>query len=134
MEVRGVLQFVAGVGGEAPLARERLLAAGEGCLQAGQECVDRGGEASYLILRVRHGQAFREVFLAHRPRCAGYGLHRPQGGPRQQVGTAYGEDEGRPDAGGQDGPEGLDAFLRRLVGFAGLDHPGAPFLGFTGTA
>ena len=125
---------MAGVGGETPLARERLFAPGEGRLQAGQKCVYGGGEASYLVLRVRHGQAFRQVFLAHRPRRAGYGSNRPQGGPRQQVGAAYGENKGRADAGGQDRPEGLDTFLRRLVGLAGLDHPGTPFLGFTGMA
>jgi hypothetical protein len=60
---------MAGVGGKTPLARERLFAMVEGFLEASQKSVYGGGEASNLILRVRHGQVLRQVFLADRPRC-----------------------------------------------------------------
>src|SRR5215218_5057786 len=74
-------QLVAGVGGEAPLARESLLPAPEGGIETRQQAVYRGGEASDLIFRVRDGQPLREIPLPHLPRRGRYGFDGSQGCP-----------------------------------------------------
>src|SRR5215207_7043673 len=98
-------QLVAGVGGEAPLALQSLLPAREGGLEAREEAVYRGGETPDLVLGVRHRQPLREVALAHLPGGARHGVNRLQGGPRQEICAADGQEKGRSDAGGQNGSE-----------------------------
>src|SRR5919199_630817 len=67
-------ELVARVGGEAPLAGEGLLSAGEGRLEPREEPVYRGGEPADLVPRVRHRQPLGEVALAHLSGGARHGL------------------------------------------------------------
>ena len=117
---------VSGVRSSWSLGFQGLLPAGEGGLQAREQAVDRGDEPPDLVFRVRHGQALREISLAYLAGGARYGIYGPEGGPRQQVRAADGQEEGRADAGHQHGSEDFEGLLGGLVGLTGLDHPPWP--------
>src|SRR5215207_6553211 len=116
-------QLVAGIGGEAPLAREGLFQAAEGHFQARQKRVYGGGEASDFVFRVSDGQAPREIPFRHLAGGSYDRLYGGEGGSGQEVRPAHQQHETQETDGGQNKGELLQDALDGRVGFARLYHP-----------